>query len=277
METVIDSRCVLSDEDCERNLHRTLARNLAYCKQSPERTDKLAIVASGPSVTDFLDEIKTYKHIWAINGAYNFLVDNGVIPEGFFGTDPLPGLAAYVDRPNPETTYYISALCDPSVFDALKDQNVKVWFPQQDAVRFPMNLPEGVQVVPGGTTALTRAPFLALMLGFTDVTLYGADSSYRGHFYKERGEDFFAGQRYCYEDNTYPEDSRAPVKTVKIHGQGLFCSEIPLLQQVSQLGVMWTHQTWGVKFKIRCHGLMDAYIKAPLETEDGEIITHFAA
>jgi len=32
--------------------------------------------------------------------------------------------------------------------------------------------------------------------------------------------------------------------------------------------VMVTYPTWGVNFKIRCGGLMAAYLRAPLETDD---------
>lgn len=255
-DVVIDSRCVLSDEACERNLNRVLARKLPYCKVSPKRAGQLAIVASGPSVEDFLEEIRAFEHIWAINGAYNFLQDRGVLPTAFFGTDPLPGLAAYVQRPIRGTTFYLSAFCDEAVYDALKDYNVQVWFPQQDAVDFPGDLPADTELISGGTTALARAPFLARCLGFRDVTLYGADSS-------------FGKGRYCYRDGTYPEDSAAPVHWVTINGEGPFPTETPLMQQVSQLGVMHTHQTWGVDFKIRCHGLMDAFIRAPLEADSG--------
>jgi hypothetical protein len=272
MLVTIDSKCVVDDEGCERNLRKVLARNLSYCKESPERAgERLAVVAAGPSVKDFIDEIKTYEHIWAINGAYNFLLDRGITPSGFFGTDPLPGLAAYVTRIAKETTCYISGLCDEAVYETLKDRNVQVWFPQQDSVRFPDDLLKGTDLIPGGTTAISRAPFLARTLGFKDVTLYGADSSYDVRFLDD-GWPVMLG-RYCYEDNTYPEDSKAEIKrVVTTDGKGPFFTETPLLQQVSQLGVMHTHQTWGVKFNIRCHGLMDAYLKAPLELENGEIV-----
>ena len=194
---------------------------------------------------------------------------------GFFGTDPLPGLADYVRRPHRQTTFYISAYCDPAVFDALDGYDVKLWFAHQDGVEFPAKMPEGAETIPGGTTAITRAPFLARCLGFRDVTLYGADSSFAGVTRQEGDQLIFEGQRYSYKDGTYAEDSKSGVKgpIVTADGKGPFWSEVPLLQQVAQLGVMHTHQTWGVKLNIRCHGLMDAFIKAPLETDDGEVIS----
>lgn len=250
MVRALESQCVVSEDDCERNLKNALARNLPFCEEMPERTDKLAVVAAGPSVPDYLDEIRKYDHVWAINGAYGYLIGLGIVPEGFVGCDPLPSLAGYFNKAHRDTTFYLSGLCDPAVFDVLESYDVRLWFPVQDAVPHLKKLP----TVGGGTTAVTRAPFLAKFLGFRDVTLYGVDSS-------------FNGSRYCYPDGTFPDDSVAPVSRVVCNGEGPFFTEMCLMKQVSQLGVMATHQTWGVDFKIRCHGLMAAYLRAPLETD----------
>jgi 6-hydroxymethylpterin diphosphokinase MptE-like len=261
----INSHCVVNDEGCERNLKATLARSPNFVLISPERTDHLAVVAAGPSVTDYLDEIKTFKEIWAINGAYDYLLDCGILPDGFLGTDPLPGLAAYLGNPQKETTFYLSALCDPSVFDALKDYNVQVWFPRTDINKLEYGLPPNTEIITGGTTALTRAPFLARCLGFRTVTLYGADSSY----------DSKRRMRYVYKDGTYPEDSQAQIQSVMCDGKGPFYTETPLQMQVSQLGVLVHFQTWGVKLNVRCGGLMEAYLQAPMEWDSGEDVDRF--
>ena len=246
--TALESQCVVSEEDCARNLKIALARGLPLCKEGSGRKDRLAVVAAGPSVPDFLDEIRQSDVIWAVNGAYHYLLSEGIVPHGFVGVDPLPGLAAYVKDGHPDTDFHISGLCDDSVFEALKTNKVHLWFPKQDAVPDLQGLP----LIQGGTTAVTRAPFLAKYMGFTDVTLYGVDSSF------ERG-------RYCYRDGTYADDSQARVVPVVVNGEGPFFTEECLLKQVSQLGVMHHYQTWGVNLKIRCRGLMDAYMRAPME------------
>jgi len=248
--THLDSQCVVSSEDCERNLRSALARNLPLCSEQPERIGKLAVVGSGPSVRGYLDELRGWPgEIWAINGAYNFLQDNGIVPHGFVGVDPLPGLADYLRRPNEKTTFYLSGLCDPATFDALDGHKVKLWFPEQLSV----NYPQGLWLVGGGTTALTRAPFLSRMLGWRDLTIYGADSS------------FERGKRYAYRDGTYAEDSKAPINSVSINGEGPFDTELCLLKQVSQLGVIAMYFT--SKIEIKCGGLMDAYLRAPVMNE----------
>jgi hypothetical protein len=246
--TVLESQCVVSGEGCEQNLALALSRGLPLCSPSPERADRLAIVGSGPSVTGYLDELRGFDHVWACNGAYNFLLAHGIVPTGFVGVDPLPGLAQYVGKAHPRTTFYLSALCDSAVYDALDGFSIEVWFPEQTGVRFP----PGYWMVPGGTTGLTRAPFLGRMLGFRDITIYGADSS------AEAG-------RYCYEHGTYDEDTKAPLNPVMCNGEGPFMCELSMLKQVSQFGVIaQLHPEW----KFRCGGLMAAFLRAPMQDID---------
>ena len=227
-----------------------LARGLPRCTEKPVRTGRLAVVAAGPSVRDYLEEIRGWDgEVWAINGAYDYLRANGIVPHGFMAIDPLPGLAEYVKNPHPDTTFYLSSVLDPSVFDALEGYNIKVWFADQDAVTFP----SGVYVVGGGTTAITRAPFLARMLGWRDITFFGADSSF------DDGES-----RYCYGYRKYGEDSKANVLKVNLPtGEGPFYTELCLMKQVAQMGTIAMYLQ-GTKIDFRCKGLMDAYIRSPV-------------
>lgn len=246
----IESCCVVEPEGCARNLQGSLARNLPKCEQQPERNGQLAIVGSGPSVRDYLSDLRGWPgEIWAVNGAYNYLLGEGIIPQGFMAVDPLPGLAEYLQDPRRETTFYVSALCDPSVFDALREHNVKLWFPVQDSVKYP----PGLWMVSGGTTALTRSPFLAHMLGWRDLTYFGADSS-------------FDKSKYCYTDGTYLEDSKDPINWVKTpNGEGPFPTTLCLLKQASQFGSIQPHFKGKMTFK--CGGLLDAFLRSPVMTE----------
>ena len=97
----------------------------------------------------------------------------------------------------------MGAIVDPCVLDRLKDRTVALWFHEQDGLKFS----KGLWVVDGGSTAVTRAPFLADMLGFKDITIFGADCSVAQH------------SRYCY-GRKYKEDSVAPLITVMVNGEG---------------------------------------------------------
>jgi hypothetical protein len=200
-----------------------------------------------------LDKLRSWPgEIWAINGAYDYLVRAAVIPCGFVGIDPLPTLAEYVINIEPETTCYMSATCDPAVFDALKGKQVKIWFPDQERNEM---FPVGSTLVRGGTCAITRAPYLAYNLGYRDITLFGADAS-------------FDGSRYCYVDGTYKEDSYREAYPVSVDGKTVYYTEINLLKQCAQMGVI-VEQFRGM-LKVDCDGLMRAYLDSPLHKIDDE-------
>lgn len=229
-----------------------MALGLPVCGKLPERKGALCIAGSGPSLADHLDELRD-ADVWAINGAYDYLVGHNIIPTGFVGIDPLPGLSEYVLHAQPETTFYIASSCDPEVFRVLTGFDVRTWNAEAEGMLYPV----GQYVVGGGTTALTRAPFLAQMMGWRDITLYGADSS-------------FIDGRYCYRWGTYACDFDCEPVKVNCNGE-VFFSEIGLMKQVAQLGFM--QQSFRGMLKFRCGGLMDAFLRAPMmDDSDIEVV-----
>ncbi len=247
----IEGVCVLDDKSCRRNVRLSLRRGLRVCGWSPKRVGSLAIVGSGPSVSGYLGELKEWPgEIWAINGAYRYLIENGVHVHGFVGLDPVPGLKEYVEVRRGHTTFLLASVCDPSVFDELKDEDVWLWHSKQGEL---FRYPKGSQVVGGGTTCLTRAPFLAHMVGWRDITVYGADSS-------------FDEDAYCYRTGAFREDTTRPRIPVEVAGTNkVFWTEANLLKQVSVFGVMMRmfNETHPI-LKMRCGGLMQAFLDSPM-------------
>lgn len=260
---LLESACIVDDAARAANLKSNLQRGFPICKPLPEKTGPLAIVASGPSVSDHIDELRQWPgDTWAINGAYDYLLTQGICAEGFFSVDPVPGLAEYVRNAQPETTFYISSTCDPSVMDALDGHKVELWHGAcEDNKMYPENSP----LISGGTSSVTRAPFLGLMLGWRDITLFGVDSSY--------GES-----PYCYQWGTFKEDSKAPVHPVVINGEGPFYSEVSLLKQVSQIYAMlemYNKRPSRINpdcdkeiLKVRAAGLLAAFLRSPVLDEN---------
>ncbi len=256
---LLESHCIVSEEDRSVNLKANLARGLPVLeKVVPEHDRPLLIVGSGPSVSKLIEHVKNWKgDVWAINGAYNFLLSHGLICEGFFGIDPLPQLADYLRSPNEYTTFYISSMCDPAVLDALEGHKVLLWHAMAENRE---QFPEGHQMIYGGTTAVTRAPFLALVLGYRSINMIGVDSSYD----KEVGQ-------YCYEWGTYSTDIAEMTIPVSINSEGPFFTEIGLCKQIAQLGTMLTAFNRGKEMlKIHPAGLMGAFMRAPV-LDDAEI------
>jgi hypothetical protein len=259
---LLESHCIVAEEGRLANLKSNLARGLPVLSQAvPEHQRPLLIVGSGPSVSGLIEYIKDWPgDVWAINGAYDFLLSHGLICEGFFGIDPLPELADYLRNANEYTTFYVSSFCDPAVLDALEGRKVMLWHAMAENRDV---FPEGHQMIYGGTTAVTRAPFLALALGYRDINMIGVDSSYD----KERGQ-------YCYQWGTYKTDIAEMTIPVSINGEGPFFTEIGLCKQVAQLGTMLTaFNRTKEMLKIDPAGLMGAFMRAPvLDESDIEVL-----
>jgi hypothetical protein len=234
---LLESHCIVDEEGRAANLKANLARGLPVLTQVvPEHDRPLLVVGSGPSVSGLIEYIKNWKgDVWAINGAYDYLLSHGLICEGFFGIDPLPELADYVRNANEYTTFYLASTSEA--------------------------FPEGHQMVYGGTTAVTRAPFLALVLGYRDINMIGVDSSYD----KERGQ-------YCYQWGTYKTDIAEMTIPVTIDGKEIFFTEIGLCKQIAQLGTMLTAFNRDGKEHLKIHpaGLMGAFMRSPM-LDDSDI------
>ena len=249
---LLESHCIVSEEGRSANLKKNLARGLPVLEQVvPEHERPLLIVGSGPSVSELIEKVKAWPgDVWAINGAYDFLLSHGLICEGFFGIDPLPQLADYLRNANEYTTFYLASMCDPAVFDALEGHKVLLWHAMaEDRDKYP----EGHQMIYGGTTAVTRAPFLALALGYRSINMIGVDSSYSDE------------SPYCYKWGTYSTDIAEMTIPVTINGEGPFYTEIGLCKQIAQLGTMLTAFNRSREMlKIHPAGLMGAFMRAPM-------------
>lgn len=250
MLEVLQTTCVLDEEGRKAQVKSALARGLPDCKKLPARSGKLAIVGSGPSVKDHLQELADWDgRIWAINGAFNYLADRmGRNPDGFVSLDPLPIMVDFIPKPPPrDTVYYLASACHPDLFDALKGRDVRLWHSNGSCNEV---LPSGSFAVPGGITCITRAPFLAYLLGWQDITIFGADCSYSEI------------STHVYESGTYRGDvTTNQVVEVKCNGR-IFRTETGLLHQASNLGYIATMFPGKLTFK--CGGLLKAFLESPM-------------
>ena len=186
IDKIFPMDCVVNTDGRQKHVDYAMSLNLPRCITRKERKGKVAIVASGPSATEFVDLLKAWVgEIWGINGAFAWLIHRGIKPTGFVGLDPEALLKEYLITMPDDATYYLGACCHPEVFDHLKGKNVRVWFPIDGQVKFPF----GAVPVHGGSTCLGRAPNLAYLLGYRDVHIFGGDSSFtdKEHVYDEAG------------------------------------------------------------------------------------------
>ena len=164
------------------NCHERVEPNTAYSsslgvpvvKRAAPHNRKLAIVGSGPSLKEHLQELRDWDgDIWGINGTVNYLTANG-IESTLISVDP-----GYVNDTMNAKDALLSAACEPKLFDQFAGR----------VQRFFINPhPEAQFVVIGGCTTATRAPLLGLLIGYVDITFYGCEGSYEGnsHVYADK-------------------------------------------------------------------------------------------
>lgn len=176
----------VSAEKMLDNMRVNLARglkSLAVCRPHPTL---MSVAAGGPSLDDTCKDLSGY--IVAVNGSLKFLLDRGVIPHACAVLDPSDHIAAGLVADS-RVRYYIASICDPSVFDKLKDCDVTIWHPTPDSIG--ADCPEQPLSVGGGCTVGLRWLNLGYLLGFRRFHLHGLDSSFRGgstHAYPDRAD-----------------------------------------------------------------------------------------
>lgn len=123
--------------------------------------ERLAVVGGGPSTLKHLNDIARCDEVWGINYMAQWLNRQG-IPATFITIDCQPfdmeGVGGHAA--------ILPTSCHPALHGAFDD------------VRYFDTIETHETGLCGGTTTATRAPHLAVMLGFCDVTFYGCEGSY---------------------------------------------------------------------------------------------------
>lgn len=187
IDQIFELDCVYDAGQRQKHLDYALKMRVPWAVKHKRRPGKVAIVASGPSATEFVDLLKDWDgEIWGINGAFVWMLRRGIKPTAFVGLDPEPILKDYLIETPEDATYYLAAQVHPDVFDHLQHHKVKLWFAADGQV----NMPFGAVPIFGGSTCVGRAPNLAYHLGYREVHIFGCDSSFtdRDHVYDGAGQ-----------------------------------------------------------------------------------------
>jgi hypothetical protein len=151
----------------------TVTRNSAVSSNFPRierrhRDHPVAVVGGGP-----LLDIEAVRHwpgdVWAINFTADFLLDRG-IDCTFFTIDPAPILKTTAAK------RLLASHCDPSLFAG-----------EVQCFDLSEHARGGVA---GGTTTATRAPLLAVEMGYPGAVFFGCESSFAARDHVDRDEGF---------------------------------------------------------------------------------------
>lgn len=205
--------------------------NRRVCKlvePAPPHLRKLAICGGGPLLVNDLDELRAWDgDIWAINHTAAWLVKNGVNAT-FITVDPILTEVEPVDNA-------LIALCaHPHLFECFKGRNV---------LGFDLFETGTKDDVIGGASTATRAPALALRMGYVDISFFGCEGSYESNTHVDR-----------HANEPYALIVRAGGKDYKV--------EVALFNQCREFMTLFPRFGW--IFKNRSHGLL----RAMMENED---------
>lgn len=242
--TVLPSENIIGVDTRQAHIAYARKAGFPFCSVGGERGKPLAVVGSGPSAADYLHELQRWPgDIWAINGMFDFLDENGIDNADFMGCDPQPLMTKFLTKPRKDAKYYLASISCPELFDQLRGFDVRPWHMSEPDLEFQ----SGDVVVYGGSTCLTRAPFLAQMLGYRSVTIYGADSSFTDRTHVDDRERHGFGP---------DRNKRIQVRV----GETLFETNVAMAHQASNICAIKT--IFGDQVEFRCGGLANALLKS---------------
>ena len=170
-----------SEKDITRNIEHALGLDyIRFNDLLGSKSGAVAIVGSGPSLKANWHELKEFKgDILACNAACQFLLERGITPTYMFCFDADPLVLKFL-KPHKDITYLMASRCPPEAFELIKDCKISVWHAAGDErIREILETKQiNEPMVTGGSAAVTRAMMLALPMGYTNVHVYGGDSSF---------------------------------------------------------------------------------------------------
>ncbi len=216
----------ISRQEAVENLENTLKLGLpqVYSWEPNDRT--VILLAGGPSLNDFTEEIQQKRADGAAlatcNGTHDWALKHGMIPSMHFQSDGRQFNERFVRNPQETCKYILSAFCHPDVFSNLghqidpvidqKKYDVEIWYSAmypESTTQILVNHYYGPNFayIEGGSTVATRALSILQVLGFRNIEVYGLDGCY--------------GSAHAYEQ---PENEGETTQAVKIAGKEFQCS-----------------------------------------------------
>lgn len=160
------------------NMRSALSRGLPEVVGCRPHAHVLSVAGGGPSLAETKEQLTGF--IAAMNGSLGYLLKHDIVPNVCGILDPgshMPDVIV-ADR---RVRYYVASICDPAVFDKLKDCEVRLWHPSSvTGGQGLLELRGGDWLqIGGGSTMGLRWVNLGYILGFRTFHLHGLDSSFR--------------------------------------------------------------------------------------------------
>lgn len=195
----LDEICNTEIKYIHDNIRHAMTLPLPWFDYDYSHNDgQVCIVGGSPSLAEQIEHLRwrqEIKHqIWALNGSFDYLMNNGIKPTAHFIVDARLDNVQFVQNPQHDVKYYIASQCDPVIFKALEGYDVTVFHCHTEGVAELLKdvKDKTVALLGSGTTVGMKAALIAELLGYRTVHLFGMDSCYLGdqhHVYKQTMND----------------------------------------------------------------------------------------
>ena len=179
----------VTHDEIEANVRANLRGNYAEIAPHQETDTPLMILAGGPTLLDFRDEIiarrKAGELLVTVNNTHEVCYEWGIEPSMQIMCDAREFNLRFVAHPFPRTKYLISSQCHPSIAASLPKDQVLMWhsglhcsdlIDEYNAERG--EYPKWYPISGGGTVMLRAVPLLCL-LGYRFFEFFGYDNCLR--------------------------------------------------------------------------------------------------
>lgn len=179
---------VATDDELRLHIEATLKRGYTRFNEYFESQKGTASICGfGPSLVQTWPLLK--GDVMAVNRSHDWLIERGVVPRWCLLMDPVEVVSEMVS-PHPEVVYMVASRCHPKVFEKLDGFNVVVWHAAGDSMieeivanhfQAPTEEEALAKIEPtinGGSSGVTRGAVMLVAMGYTDIHIHGADSSF---------------------------------------------------------------------------------------------------
>ena len=255
------------------NIRKNYGKGLRQLKCFEEQADqKVVVLCGGPSLNDYVDEIKEHKKngakIITMNGTYGWAREHDLWPVTQFMIDARAFNSRFIEPVDEQNLYCMASQVDPDLIDKL---------PADRTFLFHANLDEGsieianelvgklyedwFPITGGSTVGLRTLPALK-MLGYRDIEVYGFDSCWRGESDVPEGD-----MRHHAFDQEENDVTSERVAMATVEGRK-FMLEPWMLTQAHEYMTIKARVLQGMNIKIHGNGLIAWCIETGIDQID---------
>ena len=142
----------------------------------------MSLCAYGPSLANYLDDLRKATNVVTTSGAHDFLIKNGIIPHSHMEADAHKHKARFMSLAQEGIHYYLASRCHEDCFTTVMDKtkDVKIWHIHhsvEENLEVKNVYPEAL-FIGGSSSIASRAFCLGIVLGYRNFDIYAMDCSF---------------------------------------------------------------------------------------------------